>query len=89
MKTLFVSNLAPDTDDGQIEQLFGEFGTVRGIKIAMDVFSGQCRGHATVDMEGHEARAAMSGLNGRDFKGNALRVSEERKRVKGKTRGRR
>ncbi|TDY00513.1 RNA recognition motif domain-containing protein [Thiohalophilus thiocyanatoxydans] len=89
MKTLFVSNLTPDTDDGQIEQLFGEFGTVRGVKIAMDVFSGQCRGHATVDMEGHEARAAMSGLNGRDFKGNALRVSEERKRVKGKTRGRR
>ncbi|MDZ7661169.1 RNA-binding protein [Thiohalophilus sp.] len=89
MKTLFVSNLAPDTDDAQIEQLFGEFGTVRGIKIAMDVFSGQCRGHATVDMEGHEARAAMSGLNGRDFKGNALRVSEERKRMKGKTRGRR
>ncbi|MFP3873396.1 MAG: RNA recognition motif domain-containing protein [Thiohalophilus sp.] len=84
-----MSNLAPDTDDAQIEQLFGEFGTVRGIKIAMDVFSGQCRGHATVDMEGHEARAAMSGLNGRDFKGNALRVSEERKRMKGKTRGRR
>ncbi len=89
MKTMFVSNLAPGTSETDIEQLFGEFGTVRGIKLAMDVFSGQCRGHATVDMEGHEARAAIAGLNGRDFKGKSLRVNEERKRVKGKSRGRR
>lgn len=89
MKTMFVSNLAPDTEEGDIHQLFGEFGTVRGIKIAMDVFSGNCRGHATVDMEGHEARAAMEGLNGREFKGKSLRVGEERKRIKGKGRGRR
>ncbi|MDY6980198.1 MAG: RNA-binding protein [Pseudomonadota bacterium] len=90
MKTLFVTNLTPDTHEGDIQQLFGEFGTVRGIKMAMDVFSGNCRGHATVDMEGHEARAAMAGLNGRDYKGNSLRVSEERKRFnKGKGRGRR
>ena len=89
MKTLFVSNLSGDTRETDIEKLFGEFGTVRGVKLAQDVFSGQCRGHGTVDMEGHEARAAMAGLNGKDFKGKALRVNEERKRGKGKVRGRR
>lgn len=89
MKTLFVSNLAAQTQEGDLQQLFAEFGTVRGIRIAMDVFSGQCRGHATIDMEGHEARAAMAGLNGREFMGQSLRVGEERKRGKGKGRGRR
>ncbi len=89
MKTLFVANLAPETEETDVQQLFAEFGTVRGIKLAMDVFSGQCRGHGTVDMEGHEARAAMAGLNGREFKGKSLRVGEERKRGKGKGRGRR
>jgi len=89
MKTMFVSNLSADTRETDIEQMFGEFGRVRGIKVAMDVFSGQCRGHATVDMEGHEARAAMAGLNGKEYKGKLLRVGEERKRIKGKSRGRR
>lgn len=89
MKTMFVSNLSADTRETDIEQMFGEFGRVRGIKVAMDVFSGQCRGHATVDMEGHEARAAMAGLNGKEYKGKLLRVGEERKRGKGKSRGRR
>jgi len=89
MKTMFVGNLSADTRETDIEQMFGEFGRVRGIKVAMDVFSGQCRGHATVDMEGHEARAAMAGLNGKEYKGKLLRVGEERKRVKGKSRGRR
>ncbi|MGD8546810.1 MAG: RNA-binding protein [Thiohalophilus sp.] len=89
MKTLFVANLVPETREDDLQELFKEFGTVRGIKLVMDVFSGQCRGHATVDMEGHEARAAMQGLNGRDFKGKSLRVSEDRKRLKGKGRGRR
>lgn len=88
MKTMYVGNLPPDTTEDEIRQLFSEYGTVRGIKLATDVFTGKCRGFGLVDMEGHEARAAMAGLNGKMFKGNGLRVNEERPKPKGRGRRR-
>ncbi len=84
MKTMFIGNLPPDTQESDLEELCSKYGTVRGIRISTDVFSGKCRGFATVDMEGHEAREAIGGLNGTQFKGKALRVNEERERLKGK-----
>jgi len=38
-------------------------------------------------MEGHEARAAIAGLNGKDLRGNLLRVNEEKKDLKAGGRG--
>jgi hypothetical protein len=32
--------------------------------MARDLFSGECKGFAEVQMEGHEARAAVAALNG-------------------------
>lgn len=89
MKRMFVGNLAPDTREEDVRVLFSEFGTVRGIDLKMDVFSGKCRGFGFVDMEGHEARAAIAGLSGRTFKGQALRVNEEQPRGKAGRGGRR
>ncbi len=77
MKKMFVGNLAADTSEDELRELFSEHGTVRGIKLAMDVFSGKCRGFGFVEMEGHEARAAIAGLNGKLFKGKAIKVNEE------------
>ncbi len=85
MKTMFVRNLAPETREEEVRELFSECGTVRGIKLSMDVFSGKCRGFATIDMEGHEARAAIARLNGRMLNGKAIAVAEER--PKGKRKG--
>ena len=87
MKTLFVNNIANDANDNEIEALFAQYGTVRGIKVARDIFTSQCRGFGTIDMEGHEARAAIAGLDGFLFKGRPLRVGEEKQR--GKRKGRR
>jgi RNA recognition motif-containing protein len=89
MKTVYVGNLPPDTTENDVRQLFSEYGTVRRIQLATDIFSGKCRGFGLVDMEGHEARAAMAGLNGFSFKGKDLRVNEERGKDKRKGRGRR
>jgi RNA recognition motif-containing protein len=44
-----------------------------------DVFSGKCRGFGFIEMEGHEARAAIAGLNGKELRGHIMRVNEERK----------
>lgn len=89
MKTMYVGNLAPETTEDDVRELFAQYGTVRGLRLARDVFSGKCRGFGLVDMEGHEARAAIAGLDGSMFKGKGLRVNEERPKAKRRGRGRR
>lgn len=77
MKKLFVGNLPPTTTDNELHALFSQFGTVRSLKLATDVFSNKCKGFGFIEMEGHEARAAISGLDGKDFSGRPLRVNFE------------
>ncbi len=77
MKKLFVGNLPASTSEQNLQTLFSEFGTVRSIKLVMDVFSGQCKGFGFIEMEGHEARAAIAGLNGKDFNGKPIKVNFE------------
>lgn len=69
--------MPPETSEQDLETLFSEFGTVRGSKLITDVFSGQCKGFGFIEMEGHEARAAIAGLDGKDFNGKSLRVNFE------------
>lgn len=85
MKKMFVGNLPADATEQVVRDLFTEFGTVRSIHLVTDVFSGKCRGFGFVEMEGHEARAAIAGLNGKSFAGKFLKIGfEDTKRGKGK-----
>lgn len=77
MKKLFVGNLPSMTTDEDLKSLFSNYGTVRSFKLATDVFSGQCKGFGFVEMEGHEARAAIAGLNGKDYNGKPMKVNFE------------
>ena len=86
MKKLFIGNLPTSTKEEGLQTLFSEYGTVRSIKLITDVFSGQCKGFGFIEMEGHEARAAIAGLNGRDFNGKPLRVGFETPREGGRRR---
>ncbi|OBS10712.1 RNA recognition motif domain-containing protein [Acidihalobacter prosperus] len=86
MKTLFVGNLAPQTTENDVKELFSEYGTVRKLELPRDVFTGKCKGFAFVDMEGHEARAAMATLDGKTFLGNNLKVRDEKPKAKGRRR---
>ena len=88
MKTLFVSNIAPLATEADIKELFSGYGTVRKLEMPRDIFSGRCKGFALIDMEGHEARAAAAGLNGRSFMDAELRVRDEKPKQKGKGRRR-
>lgn len=77
MKKLFIGNLAPSTTENDLNTLFTEFGKVRSLKLITDVFSGNCKGFGFIEMEGHEARAAIAALDGRDFLGKPIRVGFE------------
>ena len=80
MMRIFAGNLAPEATERELSALFGTFGRVRSIKLMTDVFSGKCKGFGFIEMEGHEARAAIAGLNGKDFLGRPMKVNEEQER---------
>lgn len=77
MKKLFIGNLPASTSTEDLETLFSQFGRVRSSRLVTDVFSGQCKGFGFIEMEGHEARAAIAGLNGKDYNGKPLKVNFE------------
>jgi RNA recognition motif-containing protein len=89
VKKLFVGSLAPNTTEETIQDLFSEFGTVHSVKLVKDLFSGGCKGFGFLEMEGHEARAAIAGLDGKSFGGNLLKVRFEEERGRGGQKGRR
>jgi RNA recognition motif-containing protein len=82
MITLSVRGLPRNTTEESLTALFSQYGVVRSLKLVKDLFSGECRGFATIDMEGHEARAAMSALDGSEFQGGQIRVGPDRPRLK-------
>lgn len=88
MKSIFVGNLSPDASEQSVTDMFAQFGTVRSVRLVADVFTGKCRGFGFIGMEGHEARAAIAGLDGKTVDGNALRVRFEEPGKSG-SRGRR
>jgi RNA recognition motif-containing protein len=84
MLRLYAGNLPADITEKEFTELFTEYGRIFNYELARDIFSGRCRGFGFIEMEGHEARAAIAGLNGRSLRGNSLRVNEERPRAKGR-----
>ena len=88
MKKLFVGSLPVDTTEESLNELFSQYGTVRSLNLVKDLFSGRCKGFGFIEMEGHEARAAIAELNGKTFNGNVLSVKFEQEK-KGGHRGRR
>ncbi|MET0015012.1 MAG: RNA-binding protein [Sedimenticola sp.] len=78
MITLSVRGLPRSTTDESLTSLFSEYGTVRSLKLVKDLFSGECKGFATLEMEGHEARAAIAALNNSDLNGSTIRVGPDR-----------
>lgn len=78
MKKLFIGNLPSSTNEQEITDLFSEYGKIRSLQLVTDIFSGECKGFGFIEMEGHEARLAISNLDGKDFKGNSIRVNFEK-----------
>ena len=77
LKKMFIGNLPSDVTEQSVRELFADFGTVRSIRLVTDVFSGKCKGFGFIEMEGHEARAAIAGLDGKAWHDKPLKVRFE------------
>jgi cold-inducible RNA-binding protein len=78
---LFVGNLAFETTENDLQDLFEKFGPVREVNLITDRMSGRSRGFAFVTMATDEgAQAAVSGLSTQSLNGREIRVSEARPR---------
>ena len=81
---IYVGNLSYDVTEADLRAAFGAFGAVASVSLLKDQYSGQPRGFGFVDMpSATEARAAISGLHGKDHGGRSLNVSEARPRAGG------
>ena len=77
MKKIFVGRLPQSMTEDNLRIMFSEYGTVRSINLVKNLFTGVCSGFGFLEMEGHEARAAIAGLNGKQCEGNFLKVKFE------------
>lgn len=85
---IFVGNLSHDVTEDDLRQAFEAFGQVKSVKVIKDLFSGESKGFAFVEMQAKtEAQSAITGLNGKDLKGRALNVNEARPRPEGRRGG--
>jgi RNA recognition motif-containing protein len=74
MLTLNVRGLPRSMTESALQQLFEPFGRVFEMRMAKDLFSGECKGFAELKMEGHSARNAIAALNGSAQAGELIRV---------------
>eukprot|EP00099_Drosophila_melanogaster_P000012 NP_001014462.1 RNA-binding protein 9, isoform G [Drosophila melanogaster] len=73
---IFVYNLAPDTEENVLWQLFGPFGAVQSVKVIRDLQSNKCKGFGFVTMTNYEeAVLAIQSLNGYTLGNRVLQVS--------------
>jgi cold-inducible RNA-binding protein len=78
---LYVGNLPFDVTENDLRDMLSPHGPVNEIHVIMDKFTGRARGFAFVTMNTEEGfDAAIKGLNGKEWKGRALTVSEARPR---------
>src|SRR5215218_9279398 len=78
---LYVGNLAFQTTSQELQQLFGQAGTVQSASVVEDRDTGRSRGFAFVEMSTEEeANTALAQFNGQEVGGRALKVNEAKPR---------
>ena len=76
---LYVGNLPYTVRDEDLQQSFGEFGSITSAKVMMERDTGRSKGFGFVEMGSDaEAQAAIAGMNGQSLGGRAITVNEAR-----------
>ncbi|MBN9122145.1 MAG: RNA-binding protein [Planctomycetes bacterium] len=78
-KNLYVGNLPFTTTQADLEQLFGQYGTVTKAQVISDRETGRSRGFGFVEMSSG-ADEAVAAMNGAEYQGRRLTVNEAKPR---------
>ena len=79
---LYVGNLSYNATAEDLSGLFSKFGAVQSAEIIKDRYTGQSKGFAFVQMSSSEEAEKALELNGSDFLGRNINVSEARPQEK-------
>src|SRR5690348_3378388 len=78
---LYVGNLSFNTTNQDLNDLFGQIGTVESAQVVEDRDTGRSRGFGFVEMASkEEADNAISQLDGKEVDGRTLKVNEAKPR---------
>ncbi len=76
---LYVGNLPYSVTEDRLQEHFAQHGSVVSARIITDKFTGKSKGFGFVEMSSDaEAERAATALNGTDFEGRNIVVSEAR-----------
>ena len=80
-KKLYIGNLSYNVSSSDLEQMLSQHGTVQSAQVITDRMTGRSKGFGFVEMSSdEEAQAAIEALNGKDYGGRTLTVSEAKPR---------
>ncbi|KAF1820873.1 uncharacterized protein K489DRAFT_294169, partial [Dissoconium aciculare CBS 342.82] len=73
--TIFVGNVSFDADENALSEAFGEYGTIKAVRLPTDRDTGALKGFGYVEMSSvEEAQAAHEALQGADIAGRNIRL---------------
>jgi RNA recognition motif-containing protein len=79
---IYVGNLGYTVADNTLSEKFAQFGTVQSAKVIMDRDTNRSKGFGFVEMStSAEAATAITSLNGTDFGGRQMNVTEAKPMV--------
>jgi len=74
--TLYVGNLPWETTPRELQDIFGEYGEVREVRIITDSGNGRSKGFGFVAMPRESAEMAIARINGARLRGRPLTVAQ-------------
>jgi RNA recognition motif-containing protein len=78
---IYVGNLSFKVNENDLNDIFGDYGTVGSVKIIMDKYSGRSKGFGFVEMENQsEGKKAIEELDGATYENRVLKVNEAKPR---------
>ncbi|MCK9180852.1 MAG: RNA-binding protein [Bacteroides sp.] len=78
---IFIAGLPYSVNDADLTDLFQEYGEISSAKVIMDRNTGKSKGFGFVEMDDdNDAKRAISELDGAEYDGRTIAVSEARPR---------
>jgi len=79
---VYVGNLSKKVTSAELNDLAVPYGTLVSANVATEKSSGESKGFGFIEYStAEEGRAAITGLDGRDVNGQALKVNEAKPRT--------